>query len=108
MVVCIGIARKDTPIVKSSLGSGSTRAGGDMMCATYFRRRGSFPLADPTDGQVFLATKFGVMMKPDGTREVRNDPDYIRMAIDRSLKRLQTDHIDLWYWSVPHLLYMAN
>ncbi|KAL8970048.1 MAG: hypothetical protein Q9183_001699 [Haloplaca sp. 2 TL-2023] len=36
-------------------------------------------------------------MKPDGTREVRNDPDYIRMAMDRSLKRLQTNHIDLWY-----------
>ena len=39
-------------------------------------------------------------MGPNGQREIRNDPDYIRMAIDRSLKRLQTDYIDLWYWYV--------
>lgn len=39
-------------------------------------------------------------MNADGTREVRNDPEYIRMAIGRSMKRLQTDYVDLWYWSV--------
>ncbi|KAL8782849.1 MAG: hypothetical protein Q9195_009556, partial [Heterodermia aff. obscurata] len=33
--------------------------------------------------EVFLATKFGVQMGPNGQREIRNDPEYIRMAIDR-------------------------
>lgn len=47
---------------------------------------------------MFLATKFAVHMLPGGKREIRNDPEYIRMAIDRSLKRLQTDYVDLWYW----------
>ncbi|KAI4199560.1 MAG: hypothetical protein LQ350_004513 [Teloschistes chrysophthalmus] len=46
--------------------------------------------------QVFLATKFGIERTPDGPK-VHNDPEYIRLAIDKSLKRLQTDHLDLWY-----------
>lgn len=36
----------------------------------------------------------------DGTRIFSNEPDYIRKAIDGSLARLQTDHVDLWYWFV--------
>ena len=48
--------------------------------------------------QIFLATKFAVKMGPGGQRDIRNDPEYIRMAVDRSLKNLQTDRIDLWYW----------
>ncbi|MCG5446094.1 aldo/keto reductase [Micromonospora sp. NIE79] len=48
--------------------------------------------------QVVLATKFGLIShtgrgagKPDST------PDSIRSAVDGSLKRLGTDHIDLYY-----------
>ncbi|KAK3172839.1 hypothetical protein OEA41_006164 [Lepraria neglecta] len=36
-------------------------------------------------------------MGPDGSRVFCNDPEYIRAAIDISLKRLQTDRVDLWY-----------
>jgi aryl-alcohol dehydrogenase-like predicted oxidoreductase len=46
---------------------------------------------------IFLATKFGNCVAPDGTRQVRNDPDYIRQACDKSLKRLGVDYIDLYY-----------
>ena len=49
-------------------------------------------------GQIFLATKFAAIDSPDGKREIRNDPEYIRGAIDKSLKRLGTDYVDLWYW----------
>ncbi|KAL9126848.1 MAG: hypothetical protein Q9217_004175 [Psora testacea] len=45
----------------------------------------------------FLATKFATKMLPDGVREFNNDPEYIRSAIDKSLTRLRTDYIDLWY-----------
>jgi len=48
--------------------------------------------------KVFLATKFAVKGTPDGGRIFRNDPEYIRAAIDISLKRLGVDHVDLWYW----------
>jgi len=44
-----------------------------------------------------LATKFANWVAPDGSRKVRNDPDYIREACDKSLRRLGVDHIDLYY-----------
>jgi aryl-alcohol dehydrogenase-like predicted oxidoreductase len=34
---------------------------------------------------------------PDGTRQVRNDLEYIRQACDKSLKRLGVNYIDLYY-----------
>ena len=43
--------------------------------------------------QVVLATKVG---KPMGEGKQGLSPAYIRQAVDASLKRLQTDHIDLY------------
>ncbi|SMX74386.1 aldo/keto reductase [Brevibacterium antiquum] len=42
--------------------------------------------------QVVIATKVGD--HPDHTTQ---DPEYIRTAIDASLERLQTDHVDVYY-----------
>jgi aryl-alcohol dehydrogenase-like predicted oxidoreductase len=49
--------------------------------------------------EVFLATKFAsVRRKDDPTYwEVSGRPEYVRSACDASLKRLGTDHIDLYY-----------
>ena len=44
-----------------------------------------------------MATKFGNIRDKDGNITARNDPEYIRSAIESSLKRLQTDYIDLFY-----------
>jgi aryl-alcohol dehydrogenase-like predicted oxidoreductase len=44
--------------------------------------------------RVVLATKFGKLM-PDGATQ-RGSSDYIRRALDASLRRLQTDVIDLY------------
>ncbi|KAH0844231.1 hypothetical protein AYO21_06240 [Fonsecaea monophora] len=47
---------------------------------------------------IFLATKFGNAVDPaTGARLVKNEPEYIRAACDKSLKRLGVDHIDLYY-----------
>jgi len=48
---------------------------------------------------VFLATKFGIQRDPDdpSKRAINGTPDYVRSACDASLKRLGTDHIDLYY-----------
>jgi aryl-alcohol dehydrogenase-like predicted oxidoreductase len=43
-----------------------------------------------------LATKFGVV-REGSRRSVDNSPAYIRRAIDESLARLRTDHVDLYY-----------
>ena len=48
--------------------------------------------------RVVLATKFGVMRNEKGEYLGLNSrPDYVRSACDASLKRLGSDHIDLYY-----------
>lgn len=47
--------------------------------------------------KVVLATKFGNVRLPDGTRTVNARPDYVREACEKSLKRLGVDTIDLFY-----------
>lgn len=48
---------------------------------------------------VFLATKFGIVRDPNDAlkRGVSGRPDYVRASVEASLRRLQTDHIDLYY-----------
>ena len=47
--------------------------------------------------QVVLASKFGNMRLPDGTRKVNGKPEYVFEACDKSLTRLGVEHIDLYY-----------
>jgi aryl-alcohol dehydrogenase-like predicted oxidoreductase len=49
--------------------------------------------------EITLATKFGIEVRADdpGYREIRNEPAYIRQAIENSLRRLNTDAVDLYY-----------
>lgn len=48
--------------------------------------------------RVVLATKFGNVRGPDGSFQgINGRPDYVLQACDASLKRLGTDHIDLYY-----------
>jgi aryl-alcohol dehydrogenase-like predicted oxidoreductase len=47
--------------------------------------------------EVVLATKFGNRSLEDRERGPDSRPEYIRRAIDRSLDRLGTDHVDLFY-----------
>ncbi len=45
---------------------------------------------------VVLATKFALSRGPDGMR-IDGRPEYVRACIDASLRRLDTDRIDLYY-----------
>ncbi|MFZ4180296.1 aldo/keto reductase [Streptomyces sp. R02] len=49
--------------------------------------------------EVLIATKFALSIPPDdpARRIVRNDPPYIRQAVEASLRRLDVDVIDLYY-----------
>ncbi|MCJ1355624.1 MAG: hypothetical protein MMC33_005616 [Icmadophila ericetorum] len=47
--------------------------------------------------EIFIATKFALSVGPDGSRGVSNDPEYIKEACNKSLKRLGIDTIDLYY-----------
>lgn len=47
---------------------------------------------------VILATKFGIVRDEDPQkRSINGRPEYVKAACDASLKRLQTDYIDLYY-----------
>ena len=60
----------------------------------------------------FIATKFGIVFDPDqqGTEvptgwgfslNINGSPDYVRRSLEHSLKRLNTELIDLWYLHYP-------
>jgi aryl-alcohol dehydrogenase-like predicted oxidoreductase len=48
--------------------------------------------------EVFLATKVGLVVEDAATYAMRKDgrPEHVREGIDASLRRLQTDRVDLW------------
>lgn len=50
----------------------------------------------PYRNQVVIATKFGVQHSPNGLL-TDSRPETIRKSLEGSLKRLDTDHIDLYY-----------
>src|SRR5437879_2259784 len=56
-------------------------------------------LAGGRRDQVVLATKFGIRLDPDDptARRIDGSPAYVRACIEESLRRLGTDHVDLYY-----------
>ena len=65
-------------------------ADNEDLIGKWFKRTGK-------RNDIFLASKFGNCVAPDGTRMVKSDPEYVKEACDRSLKRLGIDCIDLYY-----------
>lgn len=51
----------------------------------------------PIRNQVKIATKFGIYIGNDGKQCLNSSPEQIRLSVEGSLRRLQTDHIDLYY-----------
>lgn len=47
--------------------------------------------------EVVLATKFGLVRRPDGSRGYDGSPANVRASVEGSLTRLGTDRIDLYY-----------
>ena len=61
----------------------------DDVLGKWFKRTGK-------RNEIFLATKFG-FMDPMNPAEVKSDPENVFASCESSLKRLQTDWIDLYY-----------
>lgn len=64
-----------------------------MFLPRWFKRSGK-------RSEIFLASKFANIRRPDGTSAVNNDPEYIKQACAKSHQRLgleQGDAIDLYY-----------
>ncbi len=83
----------DTADVYSAWAPGNVGGESETIIGNWLKSRG---LRD----RVVLATKVGSEMGPD---EKGLSPAYIRKAVDASLKRLQTDYIDLYqsHWDDP-------
>ncbi|PEB51098.1 oxidoreductase [Bacillus pseudomycoides] len=47
--------------------------------------------------ELVLATKGGIQPLLSGSTCINNEPNYLRNAVENSLRRLQTDYIDLYY-----------
>lgn len=47
--------------------------------------------------EVVLASKFGIRAAEDGSRRIDGTPENVRRSIEGTLKRLDTDHLDLYY-----------
>lgn len=54
-------------------------------------------LLKPNRNKIFIATKFGFHTDANGQLCFDGSPAYIKKAVEASLKRLQTDVIDLYY-----------
>jgi aryl-alcohol dehydrogenase-like predicted oxidoreductase len=76
----------DTADVYSSWVPGHSGGESETIIGKWLRQGGK-------RNRVVLATKVG---KPMGDNKKGLSPAYIRQAVDASLKRLQTDHIDLY------------
>lgn len=46
---------------------------------------------------IFIATKFALNYDENMNQTVRSDPEYVRFACERSLKKLGIETIDLYY-----------
>src|SRR3954469_15586425 len=51
---------------------------------------------EPVRDQVVIATKFGFSLD-DSDRKLDSRPEHVREALEGSLRRLRTDHVDLLY-----------
>ena len=70
--------------------SADVYADNEDLLSQWFARTG---LRD----DIFLATKFAGIVNADGSFVVRNDPEYVKEACAKSLKRLGVETIDLYY-----------
>ncbi|KAI0646601.1 Aldo/keto reductase [Trametes meyenii] len=63
-------------------------ADSEALIGKWFKRTGK-------RDEIFLATKFGLVQRPE--RAIDGTPEHAIRSLDTSLKRLGTDHVDLWY-----------
>ena len=47
--------------------------------------------------EIELATKFGIVVRQDGSRGIDGRPEYVHRAFEASRRRLGVEHVDLYY-----------
>ncbi|RPA85482.1 aldo/keto reductase [Ascobolus immersus RN42] len=89
---CFAILDRALEIGETFWDTSDLYGGNEAMLGRYFKAR---PGARE---KVFLATKFGAYAPlPDGSTGTRSDPEWARICIDKSLKTLGVEFVDLYY-----------
>jgi aryl-alcohol dehydrogenase-like predicted oxidoreductase len=65
---------------------------GDGRCEEFFAK-----IIKPRRDEALIVSKFGVVRAADGGQGIETAPAYVHSACNASLRRLQMDHIDLYY-----------
>lgn len=84
----LGFNMIDTADVYSRWADGNSCGESEKIIGEYFKDRGN-------RNKITLATKVGSSMKQGGDKDISEK--YIMKAVEDSLQRLQTDHIDLYF-----------
>ena len=90
-----GTLRTSIEIMKNSLDNGTLISFASLTPCngneSRFKRTGK-------RDEIFLATKFGFVLHADPALiSVNGKPEYAKECLEKSLRKLGVDHIDLWY-----------
>src|SRR5215218_9435955 len=102
---CMGISQSFGPspdrstmvdFLRQAVGHGVTFFDTAEVYGPYHNEEVVGEALEPLRDQVVIATKFGFSLD-DSDRKLDSRPDHIRSALEGSLRRLRTDHVDLLY-----------
>jgi aryl-alcohol dehydrogenase-like predicted oxidoreductase len=104
---CMGLSQSYLPVPTRVEGIALIRAAVDRGVTFFDTAEVYGPFANeeivgealaPVRAQVVIATKFGFAFDDDGRQTgLSSRPDHVKAAVEGSLRRLSTDHIDLLY-----------
>ena len=106
---CMSISANYGPAADRNQGIGVIRAAHEKDVTFFDTAEVYGPFANeelvgealaPIRDKVAIATKFGFDNENGGT--LSSQPKHIRKVVEESLKRLRTDHIDLYYLNPAH------
>ncbi len=90
-------AEQGIELIRSAVAQGVTLFDTAEVYGPYLNEELVGTALKPYRHQVVIATKFGISINENNQQILNSRPEHIRQAVDGSLRRLQTDVIDLLY-----------
>jgi len=79
-----------TDEIKRYKDTANTYGDSEDLLGKWFKKTGK-------RNEIFLATKFGISVTQEKTFKMNGSPEYVSEQCNKSLERLGTDYIDLYY-----------
>lgn len=90
-------AEQGIELIRSAVAQGVTMFDTAEVYGPYLNEELVGTALKPYRHQVVIATKFGISINENNQQILNSRPEHIRQAVEGSLRRLQTDVIDLLY-----------